>query len=95
MFTPNTSARVYLKNSQGKRKLVLEVFVLESTTPLASFEVVPGTLAGLPWTQSSVAKTPFWRDGLQSRRPGKIGSGPHISCPALSTTQSHVSRFVN
>lgn len=33
MFTLNASARVYLENSQGKRKLVLEVCPWKSNTP--------------------------------------------------------------
>lgn len=47
--SPQTTwARAYLENSQAKRKPVLQVFVLKNTTPLASFEVVPGILGELP-----------------------------------------------
>lgn len=92
MFTPNTLARVYLENSQGKRKLVLEVFVLKSTTPLASFEVVPGTLEGLPWTQSSVAKTLFLRNGLQSWCHGTDGLwSPNLLLGIVHNTQLFLS----
>lgn len=45
-LTPNTLGRAYLENSQDKRKLAPEVFVYESTTPLAFFQLVLGLLGG-------------------------------------------------
>lgn len=57
-------AGAYLENSQDKRKLAPEVFVLESTTPLASLSWFLGFWGLLQWAESSVAKTLSLRSGL-------------------------------
>lgn len=95
MLAPNNLARACLENGQGERELGLEIFVLQSTTPLASFEVVPGILGGLPGTRNSGATTPFLRNGLQSPCPGTEGLWSPISRLALSVTWRRSSLSAN